>query len=143
MGVGEGSHTVAFLLSFDILNTSVLIKELFYPPPTGIFTEKGNTLKQMLWSEKRAVSCFSKKKKKRKRNSLNTNMEVLGLVCSHLAWCCIVLCPWAHIRDIPEKERLRGNERERERERERHRGLGLVVFRRLVNHCLLRKSSGG
>ena len=45
-------------------------------------------------------------------------MEVLGLVCSHLAWCCIVLCPWAQIRDIPEKERLRENKRERERERD-------------------------
>ena len=111
---------MAFLLPFDILNPSVLIKELFYPPPTGICTEKGNTLKQMLWSEKRAVSCLSKKKK-RKRNSLNTNMEVLGLVCSHLAWCCIVLFPWAHIRDIPEKERLRENKRERERESERER----------------------
>ena len=127
--MGEGSHTVAFLLHSDFLNPSVLIKELLYPPPTGICTEKGNTLKQMLWSEKRAVSCFSKKKKEKKKkfSEYKYGSAWFGLFSFGMVLYCFVSMgpyqryPW-------ERETEREQEREREREWERERDTVALVL---------------
>ena len=76
---------MAFLLHSDFLNPSVLIEELFYLHLQASAQTEGTPLNRCFGVRKEQSVVFPKK-----RNSLNTSMEVLGVVWFHLAWCCIV-----------------------------------------------------